>query len=152
MNRASNQFFACASLSAQKYRRLCIRHFGDGFIDVEHLGGSPDDMFELVLVQKFPPIMFVFLDEPPLLHGSLDGKCDLIQLKRFADVVIGSFTDGLDGGLNRSEGGDHNHRGIRSGLLEKSEYFHPVFLSHPHIGDDDVEKVIHPLSDGFFTA
>ena len=31
--------------------------------------------------------MFIFLDEPSLLQSSLDGKFDLIQLKRFADVV-----------------------------------------------------------------
>jgi hypothetical protein len=152
VNRASDQFFPRASLSAEKHRGLRIRHFGDGFIDLKHLGGSPDDVFELVLVQKFAPIMFVFLDEPSLFQGSLDGKFDLIQLERLADVVVGSFPDGLDGGLNRSEGGDHNHRGVRCVPFEESEHFHPVFLSHPHIGDDDVEKVIRPLGDGFFAA
>jgi len=84
----------------------------------------------LVFFQKLLPIEFILLDKSSLLHGPLDSNFDFIQLKRFADVVIGSLTDGLDGSLNGSKSSDHNHRGIWSILFEKSEQ-HPFHLYLP---------------------
>src|SRR4030042_5099340 len=145
MNRTGNEFFSRSPLSTEENRGLCIRHLSDGFIDLKHLRGSSNDIFKLVLVQKFLSIKFIFLDKPSLLQGPPDSKFDLVQFKRFADVVVGSFTDGLDGSLNGSEGSDHDHGGVRSVLFEESKHLHPVFLPHSHIRDDNVEKIVFPL-------
>src|SRR4030042_4448769 len=152
VDRTGHQLFSRPSLPIEEDGRRRIRYFSDGLIHLEHLGGSSNDVFKLVLVKKFLPIKFVFLDKPSLLDSPLDGEFDFFKFKGFADVIKGSLLDRFDGRINRSKGGNHNHSGLWGAFFKGAEDLHPVLVSHPYICDDNIEKVAHPSINGFFAA
>jgi len=136
-----DQFLAGAALPFDQDRRPARRRLDDQVEHSAHRRALADDVVEAVvaLLQVLPerPVLG---DEPPALDGVPQDEQDLVVLERFGDVVEGAALHGVDGGVDRRVGGDHDDGHVVVDLLQFVQDGKAVHARHHHVDDGGVER------------
>ena len=122
----------------------------DRLVDFDHRRAAADK--DAVRVVGAAVAVHAGVGEPPLGERAPDGRFDLLEVHRLADVVVGAVTDGLDGGLDRAEGGHDDHLDRRVPRLEGTRHRDAVHLRHAHVGDGEIEVLVLGALEGTWAA
>ena len=107
-----------------------------------HGGILGDDAGSAVAVIHLVAQLPVFTSQVCTFHGIGDDLADLVEAKRFGDVVVGAGAHGGDRGAQGGVAGDQYHRGIRIEFQGAVQDSHAVDVFHAHVGQHHVEAVV----------
>src|SRR5215831_451203 len=140
------QFFAGAALALDQNCAVGFGNLGDKSVNVFHARARSNQVFELVAVLELTPEVNIFAKGRLIIQGALDAQQQLINFERLRDVVVRPDLEGFDRGLNRGEGRDHDHRGLRKLSTAFPENIKAGDLLHLDVDDD---KMGIDLAKGF---
>ena len=79
------------------------------------------------------------LEEFLFLYDPFDEREDLVGVERLGDVIGGAQLDGLNGGLERLDGGDDHHLGLLVQLLDAAQDLQTVHPRHADVQEDQID-------------
>ena len=81
----------------------------------------------------------VLLPEQALLEGVADLHLQLVDVERLAEIIVSAQAHGLDGGVCRSKGGDHDAENVRVDALRGAKHVNTRHVGHLDVRDQQVE-------------
>ena len=75
-------------------------------------------------------------------QGAVDGGDEVLDLEGLGEEVVHLSAQGLHGGVQVGEGGDHDHLHPGVALLDGAQHLHAVDALHLEVGDHHVEPLL----------
>ena len=111
MNRLCDQFLSRTTFAGNQYGGFVFRNFPDQIKDLCHGFTSGHDATKGILVLDLFHFLFkvlVFRFQTFTLFGFFEGQKDFIRFKRFRNIIVRTFLDGLKSCVNSAVSRHHN--------------------------------------------
>ena len=105
----------------------------------EHLVAAPDDVRKLMCAAERPLQQDVLLAEQALLERVADLYLQLVDVERLAEIVVSAQAHGLDSGVCRGKGGDHDAEDVRVDALRGAKHVNTCHVRHLDVRDQQIE-------------
>ena len=138
MDRLCDQLLARSALPPDQDGGVGLSHRADHLQHLAHLRALTDDATrggELLDLAAQPHVLGL---EPPLLDGAPYQVTEFVGVDRLGDVVEGALLEGLDRGLDRCVGRDHDHDQVRIEVVNPPLQLHPVDARHLDVEQDHI--------------
>ncbi len=147
-----HQFLAGPRFTAQQYGRIHFRHFTDHGEQLLHRFAAAHQFIVLHAARHLFPQQDVLVDDLLLLQQFLHQQRQLLRLERLHQVVVGAELHGVHRRLHRTEGGDHDHQGLRVVFFDVFEHLDAAHLRHLYVQKHQVVILGDEHFQGFFAA
>jgi hypothetical protein len=88
--------------------------------------------------------------ERAMARSALDAQDQLLDLEGLVHEVVRAGADRCDRSIEAAEGGDHDHRKIRSVAHDAGTQIQPCHSRHSNVGHHDVELLREKKRERFF--
>ena len=139
MNGAGQQFFTCARFTGDHDVSVTDRNGGGHVVNLLHGERATDYAGKIVTPLQFRMQVTVLSQEAFAFKSLGDGQLDLIILKRFGNIVVGSGAQRLHRILDRAVSRNHDNRQRGLILLKFCEQLQAIHFRHFDIGDHKIK-------------
>ncbi|MCY1399741.1 hypothetical protein D9M71_148040 [compost metagenome] len=140
VDQARHQFLATTGFAADVDRRLAARQLGDL---VAHQAHRRRIAQQAIVDGRFLGV------GGAQAQGGADQFAQTAEVDRFGHEIEGAGFQGVDGGVQAAEGGDHGHRHLRVALLDMLDQLQPGAVGQAHVGQAQVEWLAREVFAGF---
>ena len=138
MDGLGDQFLPGAGLAGDQDGGAAGSHLGHQVQHADHALALADDVGETVALLEGALEMRVLIFEPPPHDHAVDLDEQLLVVPGLGEIVVGAELEGVDRGLHRAVGGDHEDRGFAVALADLLEHVHAGAVGHHEVEQDQV--------------
>ncbi len=138
MDGFGDEFLAGAGLAGDEDGGAAGSHLGHQVEHADHALALADDVGETVALLEGALEVGVLVFEPPPDDHAVDLDEELLVIPGLGEIVVGAELEGVDRGLDRAVGGDHENGGFAVVLADLVEHVHAGAVGHHEVEQDEV--------------